>query len=103
MRDLTDDAIISEAAGFLVAGSDTTSLAITYALWAILKRPELREKLEGEVAKLKADFTDKDLEEQLPLLNSVIEESFRLYGPGSGPLISAHHCRRWRVLFFPAL
>ncbi|KAM7185781.1 Cytochrome P450 [Naviculisporaceae sp. PSN 640] len=88
VKDLTDDAIISEAAGFLLAGSDTTSMSITYALWAILKREDLRKRLEREVEdQLAEDFTDQDVEEKCPLLNSVIDESMRLYNPAAGTLI----------------
>lgn len=88
VKELTDGAIISEAAGFLLAGSDTTSISITYALWAILKREGLRKRLEEEVEReLGEDFTDQDVEEKCPLLNSVIEESMRLYNPAAGPLI----------------
>ncbi|KAK3332909.1 cytochrome P450 [Cercophora scortea] len=83
---LTDDAIRSEVAGFLLAGSDTTSSALTYIIWATLKRPDLQRRLEHEAAGLPADFTDKDVE-ALPLLNNVLDEMLRLYNPTSGPNI----------------
>ncbi|KAK3315919.1 cytochrome P450 [Apodospora peruviana] len=86
--DLSDNAIRSEAAGFLIAGSDTTSVALTYTIWAILKRPDLQRRLEDEVAGLPVGFGDKDVE-QLPLLNNVLDEALRLYNPASGPLIRA--------------
>ncbi|KAK3350259.1 cytochrome P450 [Lasiosphaeria hispida] len=79
---LTDDAIRSEVAGFLLAGSDTTSMALTYAVWAILRHPDLQRRLERELARLDPAFTDKDLE-GLPLLNNVLDEALRLYSPGA--------------------
>lgn len=82
---LTDDAIRSEAAGMLLAGSDTTSVALTYLIYAVLKQPHLQRRLEEEVAALSGDFTDQDLE-TLPLLNRVIDESLRVHSPVAGPL-----------------
>ncbi|TPX11738.1 uncharacterized protein E0L32_007475 [Thyridium curvatum] len=82
---LTDDVIRSDVALFMVAGSDTTAVALTYVVWAVLRRPELQRRLEEEVALQDQDFTDETLE-KLPLLNNVIDESLRLYNPGGGPL-----------------
>lgn len=83
---LTDDAVRSEVAGFLLAGSDTTGFAMTMIVWAVLRRPELQRKLEEEVAGLPPNFTDKDAE-RLSLLNNVIDEAMRLYNPaGAGVL-----------------
>jgi cytochrome P450 len=83
---LTDDAIRSEAAGFLLAGSDTTGAALTYVVWAVLKRPDLQRRLEEEVARLSPGFTDKDVE-GLSLLNNVVDEVLRLYSPASGSVL----------------
>ncbi|KAK0617757.1 cytochrome P450 [Immersiella caudata] len=83
---LTDDAVRSEAAGFLLAGSDTTGMALTYMVWAVLRRLDLQRRMEAEVATLPLDFTDKDVE-KLPLLNNVLDEVLRLYNPGSGNII----------------
>ncbi|CAK7226987.1 hypothetical protein SBRCBS47491_006416 [Sporothrix bragantina] len=89
---LSDQSIQLEAGNLIVAGSDTTSITITYLVWAVLKRPELQRRLEAEVAALPgmtADgnpgFTSADLE-RLPLLNAVIDESLRLYGAAPGSL-----------------
>jgi len=84
--ELTDDAVRSEVAGFLLAGSDTTGFAMTMIVWAVLRRPELQRRLEEEVAGLPANFTDKEVE-RLTLLNNVIDEAMRLYNPaGAGVL-----------------
>jgi cytochrome P450 len=85
-----------EAGNFIVAGSDTTAITLTYLIWAVLKQPTLQRALESEVHKLKPDFTDTDIE-ALPLLNAVIEETLRLYGaapaslPRTTPLGGATH------------
>jgi cytochrome P450 len=68
-----------EAAGLIIAGTDTTSVTLTYLVWAVLSQPKLQAELEDEVAALRDDYGDADLE-KLPLLNAVIEETLRLYG-----------------------
>jgi cytochrome P450 len=74
-----------EAGNFIVAGSDTTAITLTYLIWAVLKQPALQKDMENEVRGLMSDFTDADLE-ALPLLNAVIEESLRLYGAAPASL-----------------
>lgn len=80
---LTDDAVRSEAATFMIGGAETTSAALTYLTWAIVRRPELRRRIENEVAGLKPRFTDEDVE-ALPLLSRVITEALRMYNPTPG-------------------
>lgn len=74
-----------EAGNFIVAGSDTSAVTLTYLIWAVLKQPPLQRALEAEVCNLKPGFVDADLE-TLPLLNSVIEEALRLYGAAPASL-----------------
>ncbi|KUI65941.1 hypothetical protein VM1G_02144 [Cytospora mali] len=83
MSGLTDDAVRSEAATFIIGGAETTSTALTYLTWAVLKRPGLQRRIEEEVATLRPDFTDEDVE-ALPLLHQVIQENLRLYSPTAG-------------------
>ncbi|KAK7949267.1 cytochrome P450 [Apiospora aurea] len=82
---LSDLSVRLEATNLIVAGSDTTASTMTYLVWAVLKRPQLQCRLEEEVAVLPAGFTEVDLE-ALPLLNSVIDETLRLYGAAPGAL-----------------
>ncbi|CZR66973.1 related to cytochrome P450 [Phialocephala subalpina] len=95
---LTDKQVKLEAGNMIVAGSDTTAVTLTYLIWAVLKKPELRKDLEEEVRELKEDFTDTDLE-TLPLLNATIEEALRLYSaapaslPRQTPANGATLCR----------
>jgi cytochrome P450 len=82
---LTNQDVNREAGNFIVAGSDTTAITLTYLIWAVLKRPKIQTALEDEVRGLKHDFTDAELE-KLPLLNGVIEETLRLYGAAPASL-----------------
>jgi cytochrome P450 len=78
----------TESTSLIFAGSGTTANTMTFLSWAVVSRPQLRVSLEEEVATLRHDFNDADLE-QLPLLNAVINETLRLYCavPGSLPRV----------------
>lgn len=82
---LDEKDVVLEATATIVAGTDTTAVTLTYLVWAVLSRPELRDAVEEEVKRLPSDFKDADVE-QLPLLNAIIEESLRLYGAAPGML-----------------
>ncbi|KAL0941348.1 cytochrome p450 monooxygenase [Colletotrichum truncatum] len=82
---LTNEEICVEAASFMVAGSDTTSNTLTYAIWAVLSRPELQKALEAELIGIEEPYNDADLE-KLPILHAVLEETLRLYGAAPTPV-----------------
>ncbi|KAI9162704.1 sterigmatocystin biosynthesis P450 monooxygenase STCB [Paramyrothecium foliicola] len=82
---LTPQDLSTEAGNFIIAGTDTTGFTLTCLVWAVLDRPALQSALEEEVAGLKGGFNDAQLE-TLPLLNAVINETLRLYGPAAASL-----------------
>lgn len=75
---MTFKEILDEAQAYIIAGSETTSLTMTYLVWAVCKDPAVKARLAQEVAQLPADYDDADLQ-QLPYMNQVIEETLRLY------------------------
>lgn len=86
---LSDLVLSREARSLIIAGTDTTAITLTFILWCILARPQLRDNLIAELRPLQErenGFSDEELE-KLPLLNAVIQETLRLYGsvPGSLP------------------
>ncbi|EFQ91040.1 hypothetical protein PTNB73_05776 [Pyrenophora teres f. teres] len=85
---LTEDDVKVEAGSFIIAGSDTTAVTMTYLTWAVLKQPALRARLEDEIAQLSDELTMAELE-GAPVLNSVIDETLRLYcaAPGALPRV----------------
>ncbi|KAH7371599.1 cytochrome P450 [Cadophora sp. MPI-SDFR-AT-0126] len=82
---LTEFEVSFEAGGFIVAGSGTTAVTLTYLVWAVLSHPDIQKRLEAEVAGLDLDYSDAQLE-KLPYLNGVIDEALRLYGAAPGSL-----------------
>jgi cytochrome P450 len=82
---ITDIAVRTEAGNLIVAGSDTTAVTLTYLIWAVLKQPHLQAALELEIGDLSPDLASEELK-NAPLLNSVIEETLRLYGAAPGAL-----------------
>ncbi len=78
--------IADEASNFMIGGTDTTSTTLTYLVWAVLRHPEVKQKLLAELQTLPPDPRSKDLE-AAPYLNRVIDETLRLYSavPGSLP------------------
>jgi cytochrome P450 len=97
---LTDDDVREEAKNFIIAGSDTTAVTLTYLVWAVLKNPDLQTKLEEEIAQL-SDALDIAELETAPILNSVIQETLRIHGaapsslprvvPSQGMVVAGHH------------
>jgi cytochrome P450 len=99
---LTDFSLGSQASALIVAGSGTTAVTLTYAVWAILTHHTVRVKLEDELARIPEDYDDVLLE-KLPYLNAVIMETLRLYGsaPGALPRITPAQGISVRDFFIP--
>ncbi|KAG9381754.1 cytochrome P450 [Pyrenophora tritici-repentis] len=85
---LTEEDVKVEAGSFIIAGSDTTAVTMTYLTWAVLKQPDLRARLEDEIAQLSDELTMAELE-GASVLNSIIDETLRLYcaAPGALPRV----------------
>jgi cytochrome P450 len=82
-RPLSDRAICDELALFLLAGHDTTSTALTYALWSLGHRPDLQERAAAEADALgDRRFTHHDLP-RLPYTVQVLHEALRLCPPAA--------------------
>ncbi|KAL1966540.1 hypothetical protein VTN77DRAFT_4462 [Rasamsonia byssochlamydoides] len=75
---LSDTEIRNQAQGYIVAGSDTTAVTLTYLVYSVCRDKTIRDRLVAEVSSLAEDFTEKDIRE-LPYLNQVINETLRLY------------------------
>ncbi|KAI1010307.1 hypothetical protein LB503_004894 [Fusarium chuoi] len=82
---LSTSSVQQEASNLIVAGSDTTAVTLTYLIWAVIKQPQLQAELEREISELSDELSFDELK-SAPLLNSVIEETLRLYGAAPGAL-----------------
>ncbi|KAL1634800.1 hypothetical protein SLS58_010543 [Diplodia intermedia] len=90
---ISDVVLAREARSFIIAGSDTTAVSLTFLVWCVLARPRLHERLVEELRGEKeamgggdeAAFVEERLE-RLPVLNAVIRETLRLYGAAPGSL-----------------
>ncbi|KAM0345672.1 hypothetical protein ACHAPU_006327 [Fusarium lateritium] len=82
---LSTSSIQAEAGNLIVAGSDTTAVTLTYLIWAVLNQPLLQSELELEVSGLSDELTFEELK-SAPLLNSIVEETLRLYGAAPGAI-----------------
>lgn len=82
--------IVDETNIFLVAGHDTTAVAISYALLLIGHHPQVQAKIHQEIDTFFSEHSEEHLTTEslksFIYLEAVMKESFRLYSPV--PLIS---------------
>lgn len=81
-------AAISEIADHLAAGYQTTGITLSYLFWEVAKHDSVQEKLAEELCGT-GDLAVHQLDD-LPYLNAVLEECFRLHAaiPGQEPRVS---------------
>ncbi|KAI1860210.1 hypothetical protein JX265_010134 [Neoarthrinium moseri] len=66
--------------GFIIAGSEASSITLTYVLWLLVKHPHVQRKLREELKGLPQDYKSTDLA-SLPFLDAVLKETLRIYPP----------------------
>ena len=84
-KGLSEHETCSEARGYIVAGSDTTAVTLTYLVYAVCQDSRIRDKLVSELISLPDNLTDRHAR-NLPYLNQVINETLRLYTAVPGVL-----------------
>lgn len=87
-RHVSHDGIVDELTNLIFAGTDTTGSALTYLFWELAHHPEwqvqLREELKGALHQRK-EYSYSEITE-LPILEAVVQELFRLRPSSIGPL-----------------
>jgi cytochrome P450 len=82
---MTDEQLRVEVTTFLLAGQETTSLALTWTWYLLSQHPEVQERLEAEVDAAAngrpPEFADLAM---MPYARMVIDEALRLYPPAWG-------------------
>ena len=80
---LSDEAIRDELVVFMLAGHDTTSTTLTYALWALGRHLDLQERVRAEAAAIgDREITPADLP-RLGYTTQVLHEALRLCPPAA--------------------
>jgi cytochrome P450 len=80
---LSDEEIRDELIVFMLAGHDTTSTTLTYALWALGRHLDLQDKVRAEVAGIgDRELTPADLP-RLGYTTQVLHEALRLCPPAA--------------------
>jgi cytochrome P450 len=88
-KQLSPSEALCQISTFLVAGHETTSNALSWALYALAKEPRIQQKLRDELRSLPIscvpgeEVSPEDVEaiSRLPYLDSVIREVLRLHSP----------------------
>ncbi|KXN73119.1 cytochrome P450, partial [Conidiobolus coronatus NRRL 28638] len=75
---LTDKEIRDNIMMFVLAGHDTTALALTVAIYFLCKHPNFQDKARREAL---AIFGKPGNDKKLPFIDSIIKESLRMYPP----------------------
>ncbi|KAF9062643.1 cytochrome P450 [Rhodocollybia butyracea] len=86
---MPENDIISEAMGHMIAGSDTTSISVSYFLWEMSRRPDITAKLQAELDEAMPNahaIPDISVLQSLPYLNAFIKEGLRVYSAAPSPL-----------------
>ncbi|KAN0098017.1 Cytochrome P450 [Tylopilus felleus] len=78
---LTREEVMAQAKVLLIAGYDTTSISLTWALIELAKNPDIQSKLRAELLEFGADPTYDQLPNNLPYLDAVVHETLRVHAP----------------------
>jgi len=82
---MTDEQLRVEVTTFLLAGQETTSLALTWTWYLLSQHPQARQRLENEIdGALEGRPPEYSDLANLPYLRMVVDESLRLYPPAWG-------------------
>ncbi|KIY48899.1 cytochrome P450 [Fistulina hepatica ATCC 64428] len=78
---MSDADVISQVPTFILAAHETTSIGITWTLFALTQHLEVQGKLRDELVNVKVDCPTMDELNALPYLDRVVRESLRVYSP----------------------
>ncbi|RHN77556.1 putative cytochrome P450 [Medicago truncatula] len=81
--DLTLDHVKAVLMNIFIAGTDTSSAVVVWAMTALMNNPRVMNKVQMEIRNLyeDKDFINEDDIEKLPYLKSVVKETLRLFPP----------------------
>ncbi len=84
-RTMRDEEVVNNLLTFIIAGHETTAVALSWTLWLLAKDRASQQRVFDEVAAVAADaMVAASHIEQLPFCRQVIQEAMRLYPPAPG-------------------
>ncbi|KAG0691804.1 cytochrome P450, partial [Suillus ampliporus] len=78
---LSEEEIVAQMRVLLLAGYETTSISLTWALIELSQHPDIQTRLREELIMFGADPTYDQLKANLPYLDAVVHEVLRLHPP----------------------
>ncbi|KAF8177631.1 cytochrome P450 [Pholiota molesta] len=78
---LSDKDVLAQIPTFMVAGHETTSVATTWALFALTQDRDSQDKLRAELTSVSTDNPTMDELNSLPYLDAVVRETLRVHAP----------------------
>ncbi|KAG6375251.1 cytochrome P450 [Boletus reticuloceps] len=79
---LSKEEVLAQMKVLLLAGYETTSISVTWALIELSRNPDIQTKLRNELIELgPADPTYDQLSNGLPYLDAVVHETLRMHAP----------------------
>ncbi|KAG8969024.1 hypothetical protein FRB90_010771, partial [Tulasnella sp. 427] len=78
---LSEEEVLAQIATFIAAGHETTSTAITWALYALASNPKVQERLRAELLAFPHDNPSMEELNGLQYLDWVVREALRVYSP----------------------
>ncbi|KAJ7124095.1 cytochrome P450 [Mycena crocata] len=78
---LSDEDVLAQVPTFLVAGHETTSTALTWALFALSQNPAAQKRLRKELLSVETDNPTMDMLNNLTYLDCVVKETLRVFAP----------------------
>jgi cytochrome P450 len=84
-RSMSDDEIVANLLTFIIAGHETTAVALTWTLWLLAKDQATQQRVFEEIRAVTGDqMIDATHVEGLSLCRQVIQEAMRLFPPAPG-------------------
>ncbi|QYT02516.1 Cytochrome P450 [Trichoderma simmonsii] len=93
----TDENLVDQLMTFLAAGHETTSTALTWAIYELARSPEMQTRLRNEIREKLPSTDDADAKitsldiDHMPYLNAVCNESLRFFSPVPMTIREAAH------------
>lgn len=78
---MTDTELRDELVTLFLAGHETTSLWLSFAIWMLAEHPEIQDRVQAELDASLSGPPGPDVLRKLPYLDAVLQETLRLYPP----------------------